>query len=78
VVPIPVIEPTERMEEHRKIAAAHRPKQDAKRAQAAQKRAEKREEKRVKTDAANDTKVLGKRKREKRDGDGDVVMGKEG
>ena len=70
-VPIPLIDPMKREEEHRKIAAAYRPKQDAKRAQAAQKRAEKR----LKTEAAGNAKVLGKRKAGfgQRDGEGDVM-----
>lgn len=45
-------------EEHHKIAAAYRPKQDKKRAEASQKRAAKR----PKMEMAQDNKVLGKRK----------------
>jgi len=67
VVPTPVIDPTKRKEEHRKIAAAHRPKRDAKRAETAQRRAAKR----LKVETASDTKVLGKRK-------ADVIMDDEG
>ena len=58
VVPVPIIDPAKREEEHRKIAAAHRPKQDTKRAEAAQKRAAKR----TKIEMVNEKKVLGKRK----------------
>ena len=47
-----------REKEHQKIAAAYRPKRDAKRAETAQKRAAKR----LKVETAGDTKVLGKRK----------------
>jgi len=71
VVPVPIIDPAKRKEEHRKIAAAHRPKRDAKRAEAAQKRAAKRQ----KVEVVNDTKVLGKRKA---DFDQSDVEGKEG
>ena len=55
-VPIPIIDPAKREEEHHKSATVYRPKRDAKRAEAAQKRAAKRR----KPEA--DTKVLGKRK----------------
>jgi len=58
VTPVPVINPANRKDEHRKIATAHRPKQDAKRAETAQKQAVKRR----KVEVANGTKVLGKRK----------------
>lgn len=70
IVPNPIIDPTNREEEHRKIAAAYRPKQDAKRTQIAQKRAAKRPKKEV----ADNTKVLGKRKADfdRRDVEADI------
>jgi hypothetical protein len=73
IVPIPIIDPTKREEEHRKIATAHRPKQDTKRAEAAQKRAAKR----PKTETAGEKKVLGKRGANFNKGDveADVIMG---
>lgn len=72
VVPIPVIDPAKREEEHRKTATAYRPKQDTKRAQIAQKRAAKRPKKEV----VNETKVLGKRKADfNQDIKADIVMG---
>jgi len=69
-VPIPIIDPTKREEEHRKIATVYRPKQDAKRAEQAQKQAVKRPKvepvsggkQPVKVEAASGSKVLGKRK----------------
>ena len=72
VVPVPIIDPAKREEEHRKIATAQRPKRDAKRAEAAQKRAAKRQ----KVEVVSDTKVLGKRKADfDRDGvEADTVM----
>lgn len=57
-MPVPIIDPAKREEEHSKIATAHRPKRDAKRAETARKRAAKRQ----KVEVVNDTKVLGKRK----------------
>ena len=58
-LPVPIIDPAKREGEHCKIATAYRPKQDAKRAdQAAKKQASKR----LKAEAAGDTKVLGKHK----------------
>lgn len=42
LTPIPIIDPAKREEEHRRSAAAHRPKQNAKRVETAQKRAAKR------------------------------------
>ena len=77
VVPIPVTDPAKRLEEHRKIATAYRPKQDDKRAEVAKKRAAKR----PKTEAAGDCKkVLGKRKVDFDRGDveADVIAGNEG
>jgi len=75
VVPIPIMDPVEREEEHRKIATAYRPKRNAKRAETAQKRAAKR----PKTEAAGD-KVLGKRKvdSDQSDVEADAIMGDEG
>ena len=72
VDPIPIVDPTKREEEHRKIAAAYRPKQDAKRT------AQKRATKHPKMEAASDNKVLGKRKADfdQDDVKVDVIMGK--
>ena len=71
-VPIPVIDPAKREEEHRKIATAYQPKQNTKRTEAAKKRAAKR----PKTEAAGgDNKILGKRKANFDQGvETDVVM----
>lgn len=63
-VPVSVIPPAKREEEHSKIATAHRPKRDAKRAETARKRAAKR----LEVEGATDTKVLGKRKADFKDG----------
>ena len=78
IIPIPIIDPTKREEEHRKFAAAHRPKQDAKRTEAAQKRAAKRLK--TKTETTSGDKVLGKRKANlhQKDVDADVVMDDKG
>jgi hypothetical protein len=67
---IPVVEPTKREEEHRRVSAAYRPKHKAQRAEAAEKRAAKR----LKTEADCNTKVLGKRK-VKINRDDDAAMG---
>lgn len=77
VVPIHIIDPTKRKEEHRKIATAYRPKQDTKRAEAAKKRAAKRPKAGA---AGDDSKVLGKRKAgSNRDNvEADVIMDNEG
>ena len=56
VVPVPILDPTKRKEEHCKIATVHRPKRDAKYAEMGQKQTAKR----LKMEAAGDTKVLGK------------------
>ena len=72
VVPIPIMDPTKRREEHHKIVTVCRPKQDEKRAEVAKKRAAKR----PKTEAAGDCKkVLGKRKVDfdQRDAEADVI-----
>lgn len=73
--PIPIIDPTKREEEHRRIATAYRPKQNAKRAEAAKKRAAKR----MKIEVADDEKILGKRKADpdQDDIEGDTVMSDE-
>jgi len=74
IVPIPVIDPAKRKEEHRKIATAYRPKQNTKRTEAAKKRVAKR----PKTEAVGDDKVLGKRKANFDQGiEADVVMDNE-
>lgn len=71
-MPIPAIAPERRKEEHHKLAAALRPKRDAKRAETAKKRAAKR----PKVEAETDTKVLGKRKADFEDDlNGDSVKG---
>ena len=57
ILPIPVIDPAKREEEHRKVATAQRPKQDAKRAEANKKRAAKRQ----KVEVVGNSKVSGKR-----------------
>ena len=76
ISPTPIIDPAKRKEEHRKIAAAHRPNQNAKRAEMAQKRAAKR----PKMEAAGENKVLGKRKADFDRGDAevDVITGSSG
>ena len=58
-LPVPVIDPTRREGEHRKIATAYRLKQNAKCADQA---AEEQALKRPNTEAADETKVLGKHK----------------
>jgi hypothetical protein len=62
------VDPTTREEEHRKIAASHRPKQDAKRQETARKRAAKR----PKTEPTDKNTVLGKRATGSRDESGAV------
>ena len=57
LMPIPVVDPGKRMEEHHTFAAAYRPKQSARRTEIARKRAEKR----PKTEPAHNGTVLGKR-----------------
>jgi len=76
VVPIPIIDPAKREEEHRKMATAHRPKQDAKRTEAAQKRAAKR----LKTKTVSKNKGLDKQEAKVNQDDvkADVVMDDKG
>jgi hypothetical protein len=68
VTPIPTIDPTKREEEHHKAAAAYRPKQKAKRAEMAQKRAAKR----PKVGPTDNGSVLGKRAADFNQGDAGV------
>ena len=58
IVPIHIIEPVKREGVHHETASVHRPKQAAKRAEAAGKRAAKR----LKVEPVSGSKVLGKRK----------------
>ena len=76
VVPIPIIDEARREEEHREISARYRPTQEAKCAEATQKRAVKR----PKIEADDKGKVRGKQKAElNRDGlEADIIMGVEG